>query len=60
VICSNNEKIFGKAEAATRTIPGASKARKLIKRRLEYNASVKRKYLSGKDPDSSLKPLPNH
>lgn len=60
VICSNNEKIFGKAEAAIKNIPGASKARKLIKRGLEYNASVKRKYSSVEDSDSSLEPLPNH
>lgn len=60
MICSSNEKIFGKAETATRAIPGASKARKLIKRGLQYNASAKRKYLSGKDSDSSLKPLPKH
>lgn len=34
VICSDNEKIFRKSEAAIKGIPGASKARKLIKRGL--------------------------
>lgn len=60
VICSNNEKIFRRIETAIKDIRGTSKGKSLIKRGLEYNASVKRKYSTLDDSDSSLEPLPKH
>ncbi|CEP13737.1 hypothetical protein [Parasitella parasitica] len=60
VICSNNEKIVRKIERAIKDIPGTSKGKSLIKRGLEYNASVKRKFSTLDDSDSSLEPLPKH
>lgn len=58
VICSNNEKILDKVRKALNGIPNILKAKNLIHRGKEYNNSIKRKYSSASDSDSSFESLP--